>query len=785
MGQSAGKPERSRRGTYLVAASPVVGALIGVLTNVITSAWNWYVLAALIILVTCATIIVVIIEGGGPGRTDPQGAPDLAADVRPARVLPFQLPPLVANFAGRDAEISTLTRVLDRRGKGSYGTALVALSGKAGVGKTALAVRVAHRLAPLYQDGQLYVDLRGVGPQPVDGAEAIAGFLRALGVDPDAVPATLEDRRNLFRSITATRRLLIVLDNAASAVQVRPMLPGGGGCAVIVTSRIPLGDLETSESLAIEVLPAAVAVDLLTSVLGTARTADEPEAVREIARLCGGLPLALRVASGRLLMRRHWKLSDMVELLRDDHRRLNELKVGDLEVRASFSVSYEAQDQRHQRAFRLLGLLNFVDFPGWTAAAVLDEDAAQGTEVLERLCEAQLVEIAGRANSGEIRYRFHDLIRDFARDFAMRHDEPEVRLAALSRVLGGYLNLAEQADAMLEPGLRNIDGGPAPRWPVDDPDFGERELAGDPQGWFAINRSNLVGGVEHAAENGLHTLTWELAGFFAAFFAVRIYPHDWERTHRRAIEACTASGDMRGLAFSQRSLGRLYRYQGRWDLARKNYMQALELFRRFGDRQWQGIVFRNLGDLERDLGDFEAAERQFGSALDIFQDIDDQQWLAATLVGLGDTYTAEGRPQEAVDCFLRCLPIFEAGGNVWWRAVALAAVGNAYASLSRRAEAEKYLDNGLQVFRELGDERRTALTRLSLGRLWAENDVKKALVVLDQCLKTFRAAEDRLCVARTLDAMGYAYAADGQQRKAQALREESAHLLDSVPPTVA
>lgn len=785
MVQPAGKPGGSRRRSYLLAAGPILGALIGVLTNVITSAWNWWIFGALIILVTCATIIVVSVEGGGPDHTDSRRAAESAAKVDLIRGMPFQLPPVVANFSGRTAEIATLLRVLDRHRKGPTGMAVVALSGKAGVGKTALAVQLAHQLAPLYPDGQLYVDLRGVGPQPVDATEALAGFLRALGVDSDAIPATLEDRSILFRSISATRRLLIVLDNAASAIQVRPLLPAGEGCAVIVTSRPPMGDLESSESLAVEVLPTTDAVQLLTSVLGTARTADEPEAVQEIARLCGCLPLALRVASGRLLMRRHWKLSDMVELLRDDHRRLNELRVGDLEVRASFSVSYEAQDQRHQRAFRLLGLLNFVDLPGWTAAAVLDEDATEGAEVLERLCEAQLIEIAGRTKSGEIRYRFHDLIRDFTRDSAIQRDEPEVRRAALSRVLGGYLNLAEQADAMLEPGLRNIDSGPAPRWPADDPDFAERELAGDPQGWFAVNRSNLVSGVEHAAENGLHALTWELAGFFAAFFAVRIYPRDWERTHQLAIEACAASGDQRGLAFSQRSLGRLYRYQGRWDLARDNYLQALEIFRRFGDRQWQGIVFRNLGDLECDTGNFEAAERQFSSALDIFQDMDDQQWLAATLIGLGHTYIAEGRPREAVDCFLRCLPIFEAGGNVWWWAVALVEVGNAYASLSRRAEAERYLDNGLRVFLELGDDRRTALTQLSLGQLWAGNDVKKSLAVLDECLKTFRAAEDRLCVARALDAMAHAYAAGGKRRKARALREESARMLDNLPAAVA
>lgn len=261
-----GKLTHDRR-KYLLAASPVVGALVGAVTNVLTSEWNWWLFGTLVGLVTLAAIIVIIVDGGT--RTSNSSRPSIstgASNREPAGVVPFQLP-LVANFSGRDAEIATLLRAFGRRNK-RLGCTVVALSGKGGVGKTALAVVVAHRLASRYQDGGLYVDLRGVGNQPVEGADALAGFLRALGVDPDAVPATLDERRNLFRSISASRRLLIVLDNAASAAQIRLLLPGGEGCAVIVTSRMPMGDLETSESLAVEVLPTADAVDFLTKVLG-------------------------------------------------------------------------------------------------------------------------------------------------------------------------------------------------------------------------------------------------------------------------------------------------------------------------------------------------------------------------------------------------------------------------------------------------------------------------------------------------------------------------------------
>lgn len=191
-------------------------------------------------------------------------------------------------------------------------------------------------------------------------------------------------------------------------------------------------------------------------------------------------------------------------------------------------------------------------------------------------------------------------------------------------------------------------------------------------------------------------------------------------------------------------------------------------------------MLRNLGDLDRELGNLEDAERNYRAAMEIFQQLGDQQWLAATLIGLGNTFHIEGRAQDAVECFLRCIPIFEAGENVWWRAVALVEVGNAYGLLGRKAEAEQYLNNGLIVFRELGDDRRSALTQLGLGRLWAEHDIKKSLAVLDGCLKTFRAAGDQLCVARTLDAIGHAYAANGQQRKAEETWEESAEMLEQL-----
>jgi len=706
----------------------------------------------------------------------------LPGQVETALTALFQLPPDVPDFTGRERELEQLRQLLepiptDR----STAVVVSTISGKGGIGKTALAVRVAHELAASFADGQLYVDLRGIERQPLNPADVLAGFLRALGVEQNAIPDALEDRQSLYRSRLAGRRILVLLDNAGSEAQIRPLLPGSPTCAVIVTSRRPLATLEAAEQINLDILNPEEAVELLSRIEGGELAIAEKDAAREVVRLCGHLPLAVRIAGARLVARRHWRVADLVRVLGDERRRLRELRAGDLEVRASFVVSYDGQDTDHQRAFQLLGLLKATDFPAWTAAAVLDVAPELGEEILEDLCEAQLIDVAGRTASGATRYRFHDLLRDFARDCALEQEPAEARQAALERVFGGYLMLAERADIQLEPGVRNLGDGAARRWRADDSALVDGMIAGDPQGWFATERANLVIAVEQALEHRLWDITWELAGIFAAFFAVRVYPSEWEHTHLLALEATAASNDRRGEAFTRRSLGRLYRYQGRWEDAHSCYEWALAVFRELSERLWEGVTLRNLGDLHRDLGEYDQAIVDFNQGLHIFRELGNRQWQAVTLISLGEAYLKQGHHQQAIGCYERCLPIFEEAGHRWWRAVALVALGDVYHDQRRDEKALTFLGQGLEIFRELGDERRTTLTSLSLGKVYqAQGRYDEALAFLKQCLATFRRVSDRLWEARTLDAIGAVYQTRGDPESAREHWRQACEIFDAI-----
>jgi DNA-binding SARP family transcriptional activator len=338
-----------------------------------------------------------------PVRAREQGYPPV--------LVPCQLPPDIDDFTGHEDAAAQVQQLLTRE----HSTAIVisAITGMAGVGKTALGVHVAHRLRWRFPGGQLYADLRGAEAQPLDPAAVLAGFMGALGVAGPAVPGRLEDRTRLFRTQLAGRRVLVVLDNAASEAQVRPLLPSSRGCAVLLTSRARLGGLEAAHPLTLDLFEADRAVELLAKLAGPARVAAEPEAAMEVVRLCGLLPLAVRIAGARLAARPHWRLARLAARLRDG-RRLDELRIGDLDVRASVARSYQHCSTDERRLFRLLGLLVPSGFSAASAASLLGVEVADANNLLERLVDAQLVEVAGEDRAGHLRYRLHALLRIFA-----------------------------------------------------------------------------------------------------------------------------------------------------------------------------------------------------------------------------------------------------------------------------------------------------------------------------------------------------------------------------------
>jgi hypothetical protein len=343
---------------------------------------------------------------GGTRRAGPQ--------LNPVLGVPRQLLPDIEYFAGRDAALWRLHSQV--KGREQRSTALVINAvGMAGAGKTTLAVHGAHQLRSLFPDGQLYVNLRGVEARARDPADVLGEFLRAFGVEGHGIPDGVDERARLYRSLMADRRVLVLLDNAAGAEQLRPLLPAGAGNVVLVTSRARLASLAAADVIDLDVLSPEQAVNLLARIAGPDRVAREPDAARIIAALCGYLPLALRIVGARLAARPHWRLQLLADRLRGDHR-LEELTVGDLDVRASFALSYQGLAEVEQRAFRLLGLLEVPDFAPWMLSALLNVPTTEAEAIAERLSDARLLDTVGEDATGQIRYRLHDLLRLYARE---------------------------------------------------------------------------------------------------------------------------------------------------------------------------------------------------------------------------------------------------------------------------------------------------------------------------------------------------------------------------------
>ncbi|MFC0438199.1 AfsR/SARP family transcriptional regulator [Kutzneria buriramensis] len=370
-------------------------------------------------------------------RDDPTLSPIRPAVTTTAMVAPAQLPPAPPAFTGRAAELSALDALLTE-----HPTAAV-VTGPAGVGKTGLALHWAHRVADQFCDGQLHVDLRGYDDSgPADSGAVLGSLLRALGVQNEQIPADPTERATLYRSLIDGRRVLIVLDNARSFAQVKPLLPGSDRCRVVVTSRNPLGELVGGHGAAavrLGVFDKDEAAAMLNTVVGTDRVSDDPTGVARLAELCDRLPLALQIAATRLAARPHWSVRRLVTRLEDGSRRLDELDGDGQGPRAGMEASYQALPPQAQRLYRRLGLVTSQDFAAWVGAALLDVGLDEADELIEQLVEAKLLEVAGT------RYRFRDLVRLHAREHALAEESPQQRDSATERALSGWLTLAVEA----------------------------------------------------------------------------------------------------------------------------------------------------------------------------------------------------------------------------------------------------------------------------------------------------------------------------------------------------
>ncbi len=614
-------------------------------------------------------------------------------------ITPRELPPTVPGFTGRSAELQAMTELLDRPGKQAPEAVVISsIGGAAGVGKTALAVHWSHQVAGRFPDGQLYVNLRGYDPgPPMPAADALAGFLRSLGVPGQDIPPEADQRAARYRSLVAGKQMLIVLDNAGSPDQVRPLLPGTATCAVLVTSRDALAGLVARDGAArldLDVLPPEDAVALLRTLIG-ARVDADPVAAAELAGQCCRLPLALRIAAQLAASRPAASLAALSGELADAGSRLDLLAAdGDLhsQVRVVFSWSYRRLGAEAARTFRLLGLHPGPDMEAYAVAALAGATRPQARRVLEGLARAHLVRPVAPG-----RYAMHDLLRGYARELSATVDGHEEQRAALTRLFDHYLHSAAAAMDNLFPASRGRRPSiPRPATPVP--------LLADPAAarkWLDGECAALVVGSGHAAAHDWPGHAARMAPILATYLynsarfpeAITLFSH--------ALGAARRIGDRPAEAMALMLIGHVDAQQSRLPQAAGRYRQALALFRAAGNREGEAHVLAGMGSVEKDLGHFEQAAGHQEDAVAIYRDIGDRFGEARTLGNLGLTWQRQGRYREAAGNHWQALnasrQISDHEGEAW----ALTRLGVIGLRLGRFQHAAGYLQQAQDLFREL------------------------------------------------------------------------------------
>ncbi|MET8850134.1 BTAD domain-containing putative transcriptional regulator [Amycolatopsis sp. NPDC004625] len=668
----------------------------------------------------------------------------------PAAAQPFgssnYLPRDVDHFVGRAAETVRLTDAAGR-------SAVYGICGMAGVGKTALAVHLGHRFADRFPDGQLFADLHAHGAEgPLAPAAALDSLLRQLGVDGARIPERLDQRAALWRSLLVGRNALVVLDDAADAAQVRPLLPGGPGSLVLITSRTRLTSIDTVTTLSLDVLAPAEAAQLLTRVAGPDRTTGRDRAVGEIAVLCGHLPLALRIAAARLRDRPQWTVGHLAGLLRDEHRRLAELSTGDRGVGAAFTLSYRQLTEPQQRLFRLLGEFPGTDVDVLAAAAIAGGDPRGTERLLEDLVDVHLL-----AQPALGRYRFHDLIRDHARATG-RAGAAAPREAAADRMFDYYLHVAGQAADVLEPTRKRFPPAGSP--PAAPPRFGTEAEA---LAWLEAERANLAAVAAAAADRDRPHHCWQLVQTLWRFYFVRGHVDDWLRTHRLALRVVRALADPVAEAEIRKNLGLGHWRSGDFAEAAGQHHRALALDRANDDGWGQAKTHNHLGFIHARGGSHEEALEHHRRAVELYRAAGDPCGEARALVGLGDLHYHAGRRAESAADFQRALDLAHRVGDRWGEA--LAAIGLGFSSAPRHAR--RHLERGLAYARAAGDRwgESMALTGLGMVR-HADGDLTEAANCLRQAVTLAQEAGDRWWERMATTALGRVHTALGHHEEA-------------------
>ncbi|WP_327088666.1 tetratricopeptide repeat protein [Nonomuraea sp. NBC_01738] len=683
---------------------------------------------------------------------------------------PAQLPAAVNDFTGRK-EIAGRLRTLLSAQSATEGVPIAAICGIGGVGKTALAVHVAHSADDLFPDGQLYADLRGYTDEATAPASALGAFLRALGIPPDVIPEGLSERSALYRSLLAERRILVLLDNARDARQVSPLLPGTPGCAAIVTSRVKLSDLPAARLIDLDVMEPDEALNLFATVAGPERVAAEHGAAMDVVAACGFLPLAVRIVAARLAARPSWTVASLVPRLADEQRRLDELRVGNLAVEATFALGYGQLESAQARAFRLLSLPNGPDISTGAAAAVLSMSTFEAEDLLESLVDASLLEAPAPG-----RYRFHDLLKLFARRALEKSERPQARTMALRRLLGFYLASAQSAHrlayegSMISDNLVVVGSGrtfssadDAVAWLIAE---GDALFAAINQAATAsrtaeqlLPAADLLVAMEPLLESGTHTREFDQGTRAVLATAKRIGDAAGELRARYVLGRVLFAGNrlteaeqhfraVHELSEAQRSkivtgevlnaLAVVVGRQRRHTEALGWFEAATEFYRENGVPAGEALVLSYSARDHLGLGRPEDAIAAAEKGLAIFTEIGSGAGTARARYHLGIVLSRVGRLTEAVHHHAECLAFFRASRQRVWEQRVCSRLAETFIAAERYPDAVRHAEQALVVSREIGHPYGEALSLAVLGKaLMGLGNTTRSLDCLRQAFDIF------------------------------------------------
>jgi tetratricopeptide (TPR) repeat protein/transcriptional regulator with XRE-family HTH domain len=663
---------------------------------------------------------------------------DAGPSARIAQIIPRQMPASVPYFAGRADELSTLTTLLCPA-PDAGGARVVVITGTAGTGKTALALHWAASSAGQFPHGQLYLNLRGFDPSgnPVTPGEAIREFLGTFGISDDRIPVSPEAQAGLYRSVLADRRVLIVLDNARDAAQVRPLLPGASASRVVVTSRDQLSGLLVTtgaELISLGVLAAGEARRMLALRLGTSRLAGDSGAVNALLALTARLPLALAIVAARAATRQDFPLSSFVDGLTEASSRLDSLDVGDeaASVRAAFSWSYQNLSDLAARVFRLLGVHPGPDITAPVAASLAALPLERARKALTELTAASLL-----TEHVPDRYSIHDLLRVYAVEQCLQTESDSERRAAIQRILDHYLITADRADRLLSPIRRPLTLVPPSPGVVPGQHSGlEQAMA-----WLKAEHQVLLASVQLAERANFDTHAWQLAHAMATFLDRQAHWNDLTTTQEMAIAAAERTGDLHGQGAALRSLAEACSQLGMSDDARRNLQRALDLYRDVGD-------LHGLGVTELDLARVNAHQDKFGESLPHAQE-------ALRLVMVTGNRSGQARAFNAVGWSLAQLGDYEQGLRLCLKSIGL--------------------------FRDLGDRRGEAATWDSVAFAhYHLGHYEEAFACFDRSLELLRSLSDRYFEAAVLGHIGDARDAAGQPQAAAVAFQQALNILNEL-----